>query len=162
MQLIEYIFHRNPVCNESNAFATRAGIIINHLEPIALWLGILYFYKPLPSWINYLLTFYIVCSIVYTKSILETADQCTVVTKESYPHLHWKWNEGVYATKFYLLFLICVCVLCLYGLRNGRFTAALTLVSFAWSYFTYGTKHSVGAMWCFAAAFCPWLLSLLH
>lgn len=164
MQLIEYYFHTNPVCNDTNKNATIAGIIINHFEPIALWIGIVYFSGiSLPGIVNKIVLLYAIASIWYTYKVIKTSDECTVVTEESSPHLHWKWTSGEYWNYYYGLFLIVLILLSIYGLgENGVMHAILVGVSFAISYKIYGTKHSVGAMWCLMAAFSPWLLNIIY
>lgn len=43
MQLVDLIIWTFPTCSSLNTAATRAGILINHLEPLVLYAGILAF-----------------------------------------------------------------------------------------------------------------------
>ena len=79
-------------------------------------------------------------------------------TEESSPHLHWKWNYGKYNNLYYSFFIIILILLSTFGLENGYILATLSTVSFFISKKIYTNTHSVGNMWCFAAAFCPWIL----
>lgn len=154
MQLVEFILWKNQPCNKNNIKITTIGIIINHMEPIILWLAILLFStKKLPSWVNYTLLFYLFYSIFYSISAIK--HECTNVTSESSPHLYWKWNNKNGSSIYYGLFLFCLIILSIYGLKFGYHQAILISFSFALSGIIYGKYKSTGAMWCFAAAFAP-------
>lgn len=96
---------------------------------------------------------------IFTK---EDKNQCTTVTKESDPHLHWKWNSEQYNLIVYIFFLIILILLSYYGLENGSINAFIILIGFLISIYIYGNKRSTGAMWCFMAAFAPWILYFLY
>lgn len=162
MQLIEYFLWQNQgACNKTNELFTKLGVLINHFEPIALWIGIMLFSRLLlPSWVHALMVVYIICSILYTQKFWKVS--CTKVSDESYPHLHWKWNAQDYSVPFYVLFIVVLVVLSLFGLEQGYILATLVVVSFAVSFYIYSDKQSVGAMWCFLASFGPWFMTLAH
>jgi hypothetical protein len=159
MQLVEYFIWRNQSCDQHvNKFVSKIGILVNHTEPIVLWLAILYFSKrTLPSIIQMFMVFFVIVSLLYTYNVWNSTE-CTTVTQESAPHLHWKWNEGSFSKEYYMIFLMSLALLSYYGLPNGHINATLSVLSFVISKIIYGEKHSVGAMWCFAAAFAPWFL----
>lgn len=163
MQLIEFFIWRNQPCNDDkNKIISKAGVIINHTEPIVLWLAILYFSKrTLPHSIQLFMVCFVIVTILYTYNVWNSTE-CTTVTQESAPHLHWKWNDGSFNTEYYMLFLLSLVLLSYYGLPNGHINASLSIVSFVISKAIYGEKHSVGTMWCFAAAFGPWFLQMLY
>lgn len=105
MQLIEYFLWKNQPCNATNTpknvKTTKFGILVNHLEPIVLWLAVLYLSKKkLPSSINYFMVFFIITTIIYTINSLKKVE-CTTVSEQSEPHLRWKWNRekmsGIYS-----------------------------------------------------------------
>lgn len=163
MQLIEYLLWTNQTCNNFNKNITKLGIVINHIEPIALWLGILYFYKhnPLSEKVTQLMYTYIVATVIYTKYVW--TDECTRVSNESKPHLDWKWNNKNYGTPYYLLFLICLVMLSLQGLKPyGHIHAVFILISYTISFIIYRDKKTVGSMWCFMASFAPWIIPTLY
>ena len=166
MQLLEFIFWTNG-CGRVNKIATRVGVIINNLEPIILWLGIL-LYGPvtkLPKWVNITMIMFGIATIMYHRSIGKRGKEkeCTQVTEESKPHLYWAWNEGEYANEYYLFFIVCLVILSLTGLgENGNIHAIGVLTTFIVSKIVYGKSHSVGAIWCLMAAGVPILLLELY
>jgi len=164
MQLIEFFLWRNQPCNKTNLILTNIGMLINHLEPIALWVGIILFSKKeLPSFVNILLLLYLVLTIYYSKVFFnKNKIECTTETPESSPHLHWKWNYGQSYVIYYAYFLFCLVILSIFGLSNGTINAFIVVASYLISYAIYADKHSVGAMWCFFAAFGPWVIPFLN
>jgi len=161
MQFIEFLLWKNQPCpSDKNIKISETGMIINHLEPIILWLAILFFSRrKLPIFINVLMLIFIVSTFLYSKNI---KIQCTTVSAESKPHLHWKWNSANFSIPYYLLFLICLILLSYYGFNKGYINALIVLISFIISFMIYGNKNVVGAMWCFFAAFGPWVLLYLY
>lgn len=179
MQLIEYFLWKNQpncdkkcqipadnLCNQANKNITKAGTIINHLEPIALLGGIALFSKrQLPTFVIIYMIIFIIITFSYTYYIFDNTKNddslgCSIVTEKSSPHLHWKWNDLKYKKIYYSLFLAALLLLSFYGLEDGKFQSALILISYIVSYFIYGNTKSTGAMWCFMAAFAPWLLTI--
>ena len=161
MQLIEYFLWKNQTCNNININITKLGIGINHMEPVILWLAILIFSKKiLPKWVNAMMIVYILSAILYTIKI--NNNSCTTVTNESAPHLHWKWNNDTYGTYFYLFFLVTLIILSITGITHGYHLAILITTSFIISFIIYGKFKSVGAMWCFMAAFVPIIIPYFY
>ena len=169
MQLIEYLLWKNQdnsnetSCSTTNKNISKTGLIINHLEPVALFAGISLFSKrKLPISVIVITYLYIIMTMIYTLYILENYKEspraCTVETVESSPHLHWKWNGEIYHTQFYTMFLIIIVMLSYFGLENGEINATLATAGFITSIAIYGKKHSAGSMWCLMAAFAPWIL----
>lgn len=180
MQLVEYFLWKNQPCqiskenkicnaneiqncNKINQNITSAGLIINHLEPFILFISILIFSKrTLPIWLIILVCIFLICLLIVTINIETTKktieDKCTYVTEESNPHLFWKWNFFNYYNIIYISFLIILCLLSYYGLFNNIFSTIIILLSFLISFFIYSDKKIVGSMWCFAAAYVPWLI----
>lgn len=174
MQLIEYFLWQSQPCQQQHSSSSsmlrnkqisKLGIIINHLEPVVLWLAIMAYLpnNSMPQFVQAWMLAFLLATWVYTRNVLDSTE-CTTVTEESAPHLYWKWNEeGAHAGAYYALFLATLVMLASYGLpeQRARPMASIILVSFALSYMIYGNKHTVGSMWCFAAAFAPWLLMWL-
>jgi hypothetical protein len=162
MQLIEFFLWSNQPCtipHIANTRATQIGIILNHIQPFVLWFAILgYSSMELPTFVNVFMIGLSLFTIHYTIGVYRTT-KCTTVTPESNPHLHWKWNEGNNSTIYYALFVLALVMLFAYGVPNGKFTASLVVISYGISYYIYRDRHSVGALWCFAAAFAPWILN---
>jgi hypothetical protein len=167
MQLIEYFLWKYQPCEEPvitlNEDVTKIGAVVNHLEPIVLWLAILKFGEKLPDWVQKWMGAFVVITVIYTKRVLDTSE-CTTVTEESAPHLQWKWNNEKYGDVYYLYFLVTLLILFGYGIsgHNGRINMVLGLGSFVISLLIYGRKKVVGAMWCWLAALMPYALLLLY
>ncbi|KAF6252720.1 hypothetical protein COO60DRAFT_1643851 [Scenedesmus sp. NREL 46B-D3] len=173
MQLIEFFLWRlQPQCSADpawalgqNALVSKAGLIINHLEPVVLWLAISYLpqgSRQLPGWMHAVMVGFVLATAEYSRRVLsEQESLVTTVTPESAPHLHWKWNEGRGGGLYYAAFVAVLCALAHYGLAYGRQNTVIIAASFAASFAVYGKQHSVGAMWCFAASLAPWLLLAL-
>lgn len=142
MQLVEFLLHKHGACDDFNRTITKAGIAVNHSEPIALWLAIR---RDLPPSVTYLMALYVLAASLVT-AMAFSRNECTSVTPESHPHLHWKWNYASYAGPFYALFLLALVALSVHGLPNGQVHAAVVAFSFAASLAVYGRKHAVGAL----------------
>jgi len=164
MQLIEYFLWKNQTCNSFNKFITKIGIILNHLQPIILYLLIKYFNDGqsfiLPKWLDLFMVIFVIMTIYYTKYVMN--DDCSLITVESNPHIEWLWNNKNYGGIYYLLFILIVVLLTYYGLSNGKLHSAIILIGYVISYLIYNKKKSVGSIWCFYAAFAPWLLTFLY
>jgi hypothetical protein len=180
MQLIEYFLWKNQPCqikedkkicnkeeiqncNETNKNITSAGIIVNHLEPVILFSSILLFSKKiLPLSVIILFCIFLIIIFLYTYNVFKQQDECTTVSEESDPHLHWKWNQAPFSILVYSLFLIILIILSYYGLEDGHINAIMVFIGYISSYMIYKDTHSVGSMWCFMAAFAPWLLYAIY
>jgi hypothetical protein len=165
MQLIEYIIWDNISCNDTNIITSKFGTIINHMEPIVLWVAILLLSsKVLPMWINIYMIIFVIITIFYTLDVFP--NKCTTVTKESSPHLHWEWNYNsssiYYIYMYYGLFLLTFNILMITGLEYGYHLAFLTTLSFIISFKIYDKNKSVGAMWCFIAAITPFFIPFVY
>jgi hypothetical protein len=162
MQLIEYFIWDNISCNETNIITSKIGTIINHMEPIILWIAILFLSaKSLPQWVNIYMILFIIISIVYTLDVFPT--ECTKVTEESSPHLQWKWNEyNNKGTNYYIIFVLTLNILMITGLEHGYHLAIITTLSFIISFKIYEKNKSVGAMWCFIAAYIPYIIPFVY
>lgn len=168
MQLIEYFLWKNQPCNpvseitENNIKISKAGIIVNHLEPFILWGAILYFSsKKLPNTLNYFMIVFAIITYNYVKSVYK--ERCTTVTEESKPHLYWEWNyNNKIKAIYYTIFLFVLMILSIYGLNNGGMHAIIIFLSFIISHIVYGKKRVIGSMWCFMAAFIPWVLPEIY
>ena len=164
MQLVEYFLWNDQSCNDFNKLITKFGIILNHLQPIILYLLIKYFNDGrtfnLPKWINMFVIIYTIASIYYTKYVMN--NECSLVTPESSPHIEWLWNNTEYGTLYYCLFMIVMTLLVYYGLSNGSIHASIIVIGYVVSFILYYKKKSIGSLWCFYAAFAPLLLSFLY
>jgi hypothetical protein len=132
-------------------------MILNHLQPIVLFLAVILFNKNIPS--NNL-KIMILAVIIYVSAIIPYSLQfkkfCTQKGKESNNHLVWKWNNMDSAETVYILFLVSMMVITYLGMPVHKVIHTLiTLLSFVISAVIYGKKQVAGALWCFIAAFAP-------
>lgn len=147
-------------CNKTNKIVSKIGLFINHMEPFVLWGSILKFSKKrLPFIVNLMMIIFLILTLIYSINVVSDEEaSCTMETEESSPHLHWKWNYGENHRQYYTIFGLIFMMLSIFGLEDGYVLAFVSSISFAISNEVYKETHSVGNMWCFAAAFCPWLL----
>ena len=160
MQLIEFILWScSTSCSRLNALATKAGIVINHLEPLVLY-ALVFQVLPLP--VHAVAVLYALMTVKYTTIALRK-DLCTKVTPESAPHLQWQWNYEDGNGLYYVMFLLFLVLLSVYGLPVdlGVLHAFIVVLTFAFSKVVYGRQKATGAMWCFFAAFVPYILLAL-
>jgi hypothetical protein len=163
MQLIEYLLWKYQPCSKQNAFnknitVSRIGSILNHLQPIVLWLSILKFSpKRLPKGVNYMMLVFTGITILYTQNFLKDPE-CSTVTKISKPHIEWTWTNYMYFRQYYSMFMIVMAILSFVGLEKGHYMASMLAVFYAISFFMYDDQNVVGSMWCFMASFGPWIL----
>lgn len=162
MQLVEFfLWTLQPCPNSTNLVVSRVGALINSLEPVVLYTAILCFSKKrLPKSVHYLVTVFCVATLLYNLEI--TSLECTTVTTVSSPHLHWRWNYFSFYDQYYLVFFTVVCVLISHGVEHWKECLAVNVASYSVSYYVYSETHMVGAMWCFSAAVCPWVLYTLY
>lgn len=171
MQLIEFVLWTTVPsieCSTMNSLATKAGIVINHAEPLVLY-GVLAATTTLPLGVHILAGLYACMTLKYTFRALASttctrpSSECTRPSSEcSDGHLQWTWNYQEGYGLHYILFLALLVALSVYGLPEplGMWHAGVVLITFMTSYHMYGTEKSVGALWCFFAAFIPffWVL----
>ena len=156
MQLIEFFLWRNQECNDTNKLISIAGMLLNHLQPVILFLAVMYFKggsinKQYRSIMIITLLIYLAVIIPYSLEYLKT----NICTNKSIPdndHINWDWTHLHNAQIIYLIFLLSFLII---GYPIGKYFTAVILISFIISYFIYGTQKVVGPMWCFLAAFPP-------
>jgi len=162
MQLVEYYIWDNISCNETNIITSKIGSIINHTEPIILWISILLLStKVLPRWVNILMVLFVIITVFYTLDVFP--NECTKVTKKSSPHLYWKWNDKENVGYiYYIIFILTLDILMITGLEHGYHFAIITTISYIISIIIYKKNKSVGSMWCFIAAFIPYIIPIVY
>jgi len=164
MQLVEYFLWNDQTCNDFNKLITKFGIILNHLQPIILYLLIKYYNDgrtfDLPKWLNILIIVYTIATIYYTKYVM--TNECSLISPESSPHIEWLWNNTEYGNLYYGLFLVVLLSLTYHGLSNNILHTSLMLIGYIVSISLYSKKKSVGSVWCFYAAFAPLLLLFVY
>ena len=160
MQLIEFLLWSCQTCSSLNATTTKAGILINHIEPLVLYAML---FRVLPWPVHAIAVLYTLMTIKYTAKAFRKPS-CTTVTPESAPHLQWQWNYEDGNGMYYVLFLTFLIVTSIYGLPKdlGMIHAVVLFVTFAFSKAIYGRQKATGALWCFFAAFVPYIMLAVH
>lgn len=163
MQLWEALLWRNTGCTSTNGALSNAGVINNHLEPVALYAMSALLLAPRSPvrariaatvMVAYVAVF-ATLTVGFLRRPLER--RCTLLTDSG---LVWQWNDYGKATDpAYALFLAAF-VTTTYAYMPPGFDhkmAAVTVSSLAISSAIYGRRGMTGSMWCFFAALVPWL-----
>ena len=146
MQGIEYLLWEHQECDTYNKTVSYIGMILNHLQPIVLFLLVTVYSKS--TKLNLILI------LIYTLVIIEYSSKyindCTVKSKGS---LYWKWNYLNYNYLVYTLFLITIISLGSNLTKYGNLFNLFVFISYILSLIIYGSTKMVGSMWCFFSAF---------
>jgi hypothetical protein len=158
MQIYDVIFWLNQKENNINYIFTKIAMITNQLQPIIFTYLISLYYK-LNDTTILILILYIFFSLYYCISIFNKINY-TLVTKESYPVLDWKWNNFYNSQHIYILFVL------LLSLCSSYFQYPLNIISIIFtnlsllfSYYYY--KKYIGKVWCIIAVYFPLLILII-
>jgi len=165
MQMIEYLLWNHRVkCDKYNINISTIGSILNHLQPIVLFLLIKnlnpIIYEKNKRFIDLLLGVYIVNLLLYSVNIYPM--ECTTLDNSN--HLYWKWNHKKNGLLFYIIFIVIQTLLTYLGFTypfNIIFVIIL-LGSFLISKYIYGDTKAVGAIWCWYAALVPVFIMIFN
>ena len=155
MQGIEYILWKHQLCDSLNKNVSLFGMILNHLQPVILFI-LLAVYLKTDNIDLFVLGLYLLVIIPYSIQFLRDKN-CTV--KNDKDHLVWKWNQMNKGAFVYIIFLLALCVM---GRHVNKTFSIITLASFVISYFIYRRDDVIGAMWCFFAVFAPLFYYIKH
>lgn len=156
MQLYDYVFWTNPPPSAANRAATKAAILTNQLQPVALALAFwLVAGRPLGDLSVLALAAYALITLPYTRTALTSVQ----VTKASTPKggLYWEWNYLRGYRLVYSLFLLSMMVTVWDVADEGHKLpfAAIIAGSFAFAWRKYSKDMSTGRLWCYVAALVP-------
>ncbi len=168
MQLFDYMFWTNTLCNEQNKIATKLAIIFNHMQPIVLYL-LIWFYNYNQSKIsNIIIILYTVFVIQYTikiwpdkncKQIPNTQSVCCslpINPDDKETVIDWEWNGKTNSHIIYALFLASLTASS-FDLQNNKILfATINIATYFISTKIPKLNQSVGRLWCYIAAFVPW------
>jgi len=159
MQLIEYFLWTNNKCNMRNITLSHIGALIMFIQPIILYLVILYYNKELyiknKIKINIILIIYVILLIIYCINLFPI--ECTDVTKASSPYLQWSWFYKKNPKFLTLCFPIALMILIYYGLTKpyNLYVSLICIISFIISFIIYKKQRAFGSLWCWFAVFIP-------
>jgi hypothetical protein len=171
MQLWEALLWRERgACNHRNGVLSSAGAINNHLEPVALYVLCVALLKARSparaAMAGTVMAAYVTVFAILTAEFISRPlhQKCARVT----PHgLEWQWNSYDAPTKLaswpYALFLLALLttVYAYLPLGMDHLLGASIVVTFGVSWVKYRNTALVGSMWCFFAAFLPWVFAAL-
>jgi len=159
MQLIEYFLWTNDKCNMRNITLSHIGTIVNFIQPIILYLVILYYNKELyiknKQILDSIIIIYSIGLIIYSITLFPIG--CTNVTKISSPYLQWSWFFKKNSVIIALLFPIAFTILLYYGLTSpyNLYLSLVCIISFIISFIIYKKQRAFGSLWCWFAVFIP-------
>ena len=159
MQLIEYFLWTNNKCNMRNINLSHIGTIVNFIQPIILYLAIVYYNKELylknKKIVDTILIIYIISTIIHFINLIPIS--CTNVTKISSPYLQWSWFFKKNSVIIALLFPIAFTILLYYGLTSpyNLYLSLVCIISFIISYIIYNKQRAYTNLWCWFAVFIP-------
>jgi len=159
MQLIEYFLWTNNKCNMRNINLSHIGTIVNFIQPIILYLVILYYNKELyiknKQILDSIIIIYIIGLIIYSITLFPLG--CTNVTKLSSPYLQWSWFFKKNSVIIALLFPIAFTILLYCGLNSpyNLYLSLVCIISFIISFIIYKKQRAFGSLWCWFAVFIP-------
>lgn len=151
MQGIEYLIWDHQVCDDYNKNLSKIGLVLNHLQPLILFILIYIFGKNENKKYLSLLILYIIIIIPYS---LQFKNECTIKNKHN--HLKWEWNDMKYHGLIYFIFLLCFITFGSLIGTNNMFSLFVA-VSYIISYEIYNKKKVIGPMWCFFSILGPYL-----
>lgn len=159
MQLVEYFLWSNNKCNSKNITISNIGAFLNFIQPIILYLAILYFNKNInkdnKQNINIVLFVYIIALIIFIIRILPIG--CSIMNDYSAPYLQWSWMYEKNPSYVFTLFPIAIMLLLYFGLDKpyNIYLSLLCIVSFILSFIIYKKQRAFGNIWCWIAVFVP-------
>ena len=159
MQLIEFYLWTNNTCNNKNIQISIIGAIVNFIQPIILYLSILYFNKTIEknnkTKLHIIILVYIIILIIYIMRILPIG--CSTMNEYSKPYLEWSWMYEKHTSYIGMYFPIAIMLLLYIGLDKpyNIYLSLLCIISFILSYIIYRKQRAFGNIWCWFTVFIP-------
>jgi hypothetical protein len=153
MQGFEALLWRDP----TNHAIAAAAMLVNHAQPLVFWGLSKRFLNPTsPEKARYasaLTGLYTAVVGMYTSSQFQKT-----LVKQTPCGLLWEWNYAELAPLVYALYISsCVATLHAYYDDAPRLIS-IFVATFGASVAVYRQTNMIGSMWCFIAAFLPWLV----
>ena len=159
MQLVEFFLWSNTKCNSKNRTISNIGAFINFIQPIILYLAILYYNKDITKEnnkiMNITIIIYILALLLYSINLFPIG--CSIVTELSSPYLQWGWFYKKYPYFITIMFPLALVILMYFGLDKpyNLYISLIIMLSFILSYIIYKKQRSFGSLWCWVAVFIP-------
>jgi hypothetical protein len=156
MQGIEYLLWDHQLCDEYHKAISYSGMWLSHMQPVVLGVLMLIFGNPeYRNWIWAIIAGYTAVIVPYSLQYDNVGDMRCSVPRAENPHLVWNWGNMPYCNIVYIIFLAAFVALFMLGMKkNGAWLAGISVATFLISNALY-PRESMGAIWCFFAAFVP-------
>ena len=164
MQLIEYLLWTNNKCNSKNITISNIGAFTNFIQPIILYLAIIYYNKNITienkKIVNITIILYLLSLFIYSLNLFPIS--CSIVTSISSPYLQWGWMYKKYPNFITIMFPVSLALLIYFGLDKpiNLYMSIMVLLSFILSFIIYKKQRAFGAIWCWYTVFIPIALLL--
>ena len=159
MQLIDFFLWTNNKCNYTNIQISTIGAFLNYIQPIILYLAILYYNKNITNEnkkkLNIIILIYIIILLIYCMNLFPLG--CSGVTEKSFPYLQWSWYKKNSPNIVGAIFPITLMLLMYFGLDKpyNLYLSLICIISFIVSFIIYKKQKIIGNMWCWSAALMP-------
>ena len=162
MQLIEFFLWSNNKCNKINIKISTIGAILNFVQPIILYLAIIYYNKNITNEnkkkVNIIILIYIILLFIYCFNLFPIG--CTSVSEKSFPYLEWSWFYKYVpnsALTLLAIFPLTLILLLYFGLEKpyNLYLSIICILSFIVSFIIYKKKKAFGNLWCWFSVFIP-------
>lgn len=159
MQLVEYFLWSNTKCSSKNITITHIGALLNVIQPIMLYLAILYYNKDITNEnkkiMNITIIIYILALLLYSLNLFPIG--CSIVTEVSKPYLQWGWFYKKYPNFITIMFPLTLVILMYFGVDKpyNFYLSLIIMLSFIISFIIYRKQRSFGTLWCWFAVFIP-------
>jgi len=156
MQGIEALLWKHQTCDDFHKNVTYLGSSLNSSQPLVLaLLCYIYSKQANPIALLVIVALYLIYGLqIYFRNHPESYF-CSN-PKSGDPHLVWKWTVTDNYLMDWLVYLIALCLLCVYGLNKIRafLLGGSIITSLVLTYWLY-PRESVGSVWCFFTALTP-------
>ena len=157
MQAFDLFFWAHPGRTPANAAATKAAMVVNHLQPLALAAAAVWVdgrrLRPLSA---ALLAAYAAYAAIYTAVAWRRVTH-TVVAAPAAPGLLWQWNYLPGSGPMYALYLAAACAVAWqhFAPPVNAVLVAFVAATFALSLARFKARSDVGRMWCWVGNLLP-------
>lgn len=162
MQLIDFVlWSTGPKCNTVNIITSNIGSVLNHAQPVVLYLLFRYFkkegYAKHKKIIDGVLVIYILALIIYMLTSMPIS-KCS--EQASSGHMKWYWNLGINSSMLYAVFVMAFATFFYYGTRHpyNSLIGLAVVISYMYTAIIYRHTWVIGSMWCWMAALAPVVL----
>jgi hypothetical protein len=165
MQLIEYFLWLNNRCDNINRIITKIGILINHLQPVFLYLLVINLNDKINEYLKIIIhisiIIYLISVSIYFSFNYKLLNSCTIgIPNEK--ELQWEIQYGK-NKEFYYIFASTLVLLLLLGLNeNNYLNAYIILLLLIISFSIYYETKGIGTIWCLLGSYIPLLLNIVY